>query len=470
MDLIKRILNDFFNLNTDRASIEEISERIESGATLKGTNMTILVLAMFIASIGLNMNSTAVIIGAMLISPLMGGIMAIGYGMATYDTGYVKKSFFKLIFQILFCILTSTIYFYLSPISTASSELLARTEPTIWDVLIALFGGLAGSIGITRKEKSNVIPGVAIATALMPPLCTAGYGIATGSLIFFSGALYLFCINCVYICLSTFMVLKFIKVPPKKYVSLDILRKQKFYLIIIGIITIIPSIYTAYESVKSNLADLQMNTYINEYLNYDNSQVVTYHINKDTNSLEIVLIGKTIENEDIKTLEENLQNYSQLKDLKLKVIQNIYAENYNKEDIENLINSNIKQRENGLLGNKDTDITKYKNLSVQYYPAYQRIKTNQEILQAFNEKGKILFPNIVNIDGSSINSMNADGEVATDKFIVLVNVNKKMPLEEVKKLKAWMEAEAKIPIILNINIINSTNNQDNNIFGTGIDY
>ena len=175
---------------------------------IKGTNMAILILAMFIASIGLNMNSTAVIIGAMLISPLMGVIMAIGYGIATYDTAYVRKSFLKLLFQIGFCILTSTIYFYISPISTASSELLARTEPTIWDVLIALFGGLAGIIGITRKEKSNVIPGVAIATALMPPLCTAGYGIATHSLKFFSGALYLFCINGVFICLSTFYSFK----------------------------------------------------------------------------------------------------------------------------------------------------------------------------------------------------------------------------------------------------------------------
>lgn len=227
--LFEKVLLDVFDLNADRASMEEISERIESGALLKGTNMAILILAMFIASIGLNMNSTAVIIGAMLISPLMGVIMAIGYGIATYDTAYVRKSFLKLLFQIGFCILTSTIYFYISPISTASSELLARTEPTIWDVLIALFGGLAGIIGITRKEKSNVIPGVAIATALMPPLCTAGYGIATHSLKFFSGALYLFCINGVFICLSTFIVLKFIKVPAKQYVSIQVLRRQKFY-------------------------------------------------------------------------------------------------------------------------------------------------------------------------------------------------------------------------------------------------
>ncbi|MBR1695766.1 MAG: DUF389 domain-containing protein, partial [Selenomonas sp.] len=192
MDTLRTILGDIFNLEKDRAPLAEIKERIYSGGTLKGTNMCILILAIFIASIGLNMNSTAVIIGAMLISPLMGVIMSIGYGMATYDSAYVKESFLKLLFQVTLSVLTSALYFGLSPIDTASSELLARTEPTIWDVLIAVFGGLAGIIGSTRIEKSNVIPGVAIATALMPPLCTAGYGIATHSLKFFAGALYLF--------------------------------------------------------------------------------------------------------------------------------------------------------------------------------------------------------------------------------------------------------------------------------------
>ena len=153
--------------------------------------MCILMLAILIASIGLNMNSTAVIIGAMLISPLMGGITAIGYGIATNDLTLSKGAAIRLCIQVVICLITSTIYFTISPITTASSELLARTTPTAWDVLIALFGGLAGVIGQTRKEKSNVIPGVAIATALMPPLCTAGYGLARHRLDYFGGALYL---------------------------------------------------------------------------------------------------------------------------------------------------------------------------------------------------------------------------------------------------------------------------------------
>lgn len=469
MDNLKKVLLDVFDLNADRASMQEITERIESGALLKGTNMAILILAMFIASIGLNMNSTAVIIGAMLISPLMGVIMAIGYGIATYDTAYVRKSFLKLLFQVGFCILTSTIYFYISPISTASSELLARTEPTIWDVLIALFGGLAGIIGITRKEKSNVIPGVAIATALMPPLCTAGYGIATQSLKFFSGALYLFCINGVFICLSTFIVLKFIKIPVKQYVSLKVLRRQKFYLAIIGIITIIPSVYTAYQSVKINVENAQASNYINEYFNYDNRQVVAYHIKDNNQVFEVVLIGKTLENEEIDKLKQALKNYSQLKDLNLNVIQNVYDEGYTKQDIEKLINSSIQQRDGTLnIANKDNDLVKYQNLSIQYYPAYQRIVDNQTILKAFNTKGKILFPQIDKIEGGTINNINEKGEVNALKFMTIVYVKEQLSSDEVSKLKLWMENEANMPVILNVQI--SSNNENQIISGNGISW
>ena len=434
MDYLKKVLLDVFDLNADRASMEEIYERIESGALLKGTNMAILILAMFIASIGLNMNSTAVIIGAMLISPLMGVIMAIGYGIATYDTAYVRKSFLKLLFQVGFCILTSTIYFY-----------------------------------ITRKEKSNVIPGVAIATALMPPLCTAGYGIATHSLKFFSGALYLFCINGVFICLSTFIVLKFIKVPAKQYVSIQVLRRQKFYLAIIGIITIIPSVYTAYQSVRDNVEKAQATSYINEYFNYDDRQVVAYHIREDSKTFEVVLIGKTLEETQIDKLKKDLLNYSQLKDLNLKIIQNVYDEGYSKQDIEKLINSSIQQRDGVLnVANKDSDLMKYQNLSVQYYPAYQRITDNQAILKAFNTKGKILFPQIDKIEGGTINNINEKGEVNALKFMVIVYVKEQLSSQDVVKLKSWMESEANMPVILNIQI--SSDNEDNIISGNGISW
>lgn len=196
---VRHMARERFNLRDDKADDDEIENRIREGVDLRGATPWILIFAIFVASVGLNVNSTAVIIGAMLISPLMGPIMGAGLGVAVYDFDLVKRSLTNLGIATLISLVVSALYFSLTPLQQAQSELLARTSPTLWDVLIALFGGLAGIVGITRRKKSNVIPGVAIATALMPPVCTAGYGIATGQWQFVGGALYLYAINCVFI-------------------------------------------------------------------------------------------------------------------------------------------------------------------------------------------------------------------------------------------------------------------------------
>jgi uncharacterized hydrophobic protein (TIGR00271 family) len=180
-----------FNLHVDKADEDDVILSIRKNTDFVGPNLWTLIFAIFIASIGLNVNSTAVIIGAMLISPLMGPIMGIGLGLGTNDFELIKKGARNLLIATLISIATSTLYFWLTPLHDAQSELLARTTPSLWDVFIAFFGGLAGIVAGTRKEKSNVIPGVAIATALMPPLCTAGFGIASGNLYYFLGAMYL---------------------------------------------------------------------------------------------------------------------------------------------------------------------------------------------------------------------------------------------------------------------------------------
>ncbi|HNW52428.1 MAG TPA: TIGR00341 family protein, partial [Prolixibacteraceae bacterium] len=192
---IKLFLNDIFNLSHEQAEHLETIHSIEKGVDFKGVNVWTLVFAIFIASVGLNVNSTAVIIGAMLISPLMGPIMGLGLSIGIYDFDLLKKSLKNLVVAVFISVVTSAIYFFISPLSEAQSELLSRTTPTIYDVLIALFGGLAGIVAGSTKEKGNTIPGVAIATALMPPLCTAGFGIATGNFLYFIGAFYLFFIN-----------------------------------------------------------------------------------------------------------------------------------------------------------------------------------------------------------------------------------------------------------------------------------
>ena len=252
---VKEILKDAFSLESDTANYEEIRTRLVDGGQVTGTNMCVLMLAIFIASIGLNMNSTAVIIGAMLISPLMGSIQAAAYGTATADLRLFRKSVIGLMFQVMVCLITSTLYFLISPISTTTSELLARTQPTIWDVLIALFGGIAGIIGITRKEKSNVIPGVAIATALMPPLCTCGYGIATGQWRFLLGAGYLFLVNSYFIFFSSAAILLMLKVPRKKEITLEQWKRLKKVIIRNTLIMILPSIVIAYIMVQNTNAD-----------------------------------------------------------------------------------------------------------------------------------------------------------------------------------------------------------------------
>ncbi len=241
-----------FRLGNEKEVFEIVSENIQNGIHFRGTNLWILIFAIFIASLGLNVNSTAVIIGAMLVSPLMGPIMGLGFGMAINDLLLLKKSFFPYLFSAAVGLTTSTIFFLISPINEAHSEILARTSPNIYDVLIALFGGFAGILATSSKLKGNVIPGVAIATALMPPLCTAGYGLATLQFQFFFGAFYLFIINTVFIALATLFTTRFLKFPYKHLPKLEYEIKAKKNVWGVVIITLLPSIYFGYDIVQRN--------------------------------------------------------------------------------------------------------------------------------------------------------------------------------------------------------------------------
>jgi uncharacterized hydrophobic protein (TIGR00271 family) len=245
-----RKLLQYISLRTDLDDYEHIHHSIEKGIDFKGTNLWILVFAILVASVGLNMNSTAVVIGAMLISPLMGPINGMGYSLATYDFTLFKRALKNFAFAVGASLFASTIYFAISPLSTAHSELLARTSPTIYDVLIALFGGLAGIVAMTSKHKGNVIPGVAIATALMPPLCTAGYGLATGQFRYFFGAFYLFTINTVFIGISAVLISQLLSFPIRTIVEPSQRRRVNHWISLIIAITIVPSIFFGYQLVQ----------------------------------------------------------------------------------------------------------------------------------------------------------------------------------------------------------------------------
>ncbi len=446
MNTFKTVAANIFDLEKDRAPLEEITERIHSGGTLKGTNMCILILAIFIASIGLNMNSTAVIIGAMLISPLMGVIMSLGYGMATYDSAYVRESFLKLVFQVSLSVLTSALYFALSPIDTASTELLARTEPTIWDVLIAIFGGLAGIIGSTRIEKSNVIPGVAIATALMPPLCTAGYGLATYSPKFFFGALYLFFINSFFICLTTFIVLKIIHIPAKTYVSEQVFRRQRWFLSLLGVLIILPSMYMAYQSIRNNLEQAQVKAYIESNFQQGNPQVVAFLLTPEKKELALTIIGRVVTTDEQAELEKKLQTYSHFTDWKLHIIQNDLSGTVRAEDVQNLINTQWNAVGGENLTKAQEDLRKYKELSMRYSPAYQRFEADQKLLASIREKAPILFPAFAGIEGAAIATENKDGQIIYTSFVAIITCKSALSEDEQARLQKWLNAEAGLPI------------------------
>ncbi|MGI5975960.1 MAG: TIGR00341 family protein [Paludibacter sp.] len=287
----------YFNMMDEREDFEAIHQEVEKGIVFKGTNLWILICAILVASVGLNMNSTAVIIGAMLISPLMGPINGMGYSLATYDFDLFKKSVKNLTFAILVSLLTSALYFFISPVSSAHSELLARTSPTIYDVFIALFGGVAGMLALSSKLKGNVIPGVAIATALMPPICTAGYGLATLQFSFFFGALYLFTINTVFIAVGSLVVSQVLKFPIRNVVDKVRSKKINRYITATLLVTTIPSVYFGYQLVQNENFSNNAKRLVEKVSVQERSYLIENQINVSNKSIQLIYSGYGVSDE-----------------------------------------------------------------------------------------------------------------------------------------------------------------------------
>jgi uncharacterized hydrophobic protein (TIGR00271 family) len=246
-------LRKLFDLRQDQDDPEAIDASVRAGVRFAGTNLWVLFFAILVASVGLNVNSTAVIIGAMLISPLMGPIVGLGYAAAINDFGLIRQSARNLGTFTALSLITSMVYFTLSPLDVPGTELMARTTPTLWDVLIAAFGGAAGMVALTRKSISNVVPGVAIATALMPPLCTAGFGLANGRWEMFAGAFYLFLINGVFIAASTLAVAKLVRLPAVADVD-PLMRARHRIVITVGLmVVLVPSVWLGWRFVQQEV-------------------------------------------------------------------------------------------------------------------------------------------------------------------------------------------------------------------------
>jgi uncharacterized hydrophobic protein (TIGR00271 family) len=287
-------------------------ESVRSGATLTGANLWVLVMAIFTASLGLNVNSTAVIIGAMLISPLMGPIVAIGMGVAIHDFGLVYRSLKNFGLAVGLSILTSSLYFFASPLKVPGSELLARTSPTIYDVLIAIVGGIAGIIaGSGKLRQSNVVPGVAIATALMPPLCTVGFGIANLNPTYIVGAFYLFFINTVFISLSTYFIVRFLKYPAVEMLEGRRSARLKRTIGFIVMITLLPSIYLTYQIVREYVFEEKAKSFIKKEFEGRNRIVLktSAEYKKNKPLITVTLLGAEVDSMELALLKSKLPDY-----------------------------------------------------------------------------------------------------------------------------------------------------------------
>ncbi len=306
--MLNMIVNKFL-LGEEKESAHEVIARITKDAVFEGTNLWILVFAIFIASLGLNVNSTAVIIGAMLISPLMGPIMGIGLGAAINDLALLKMAAKNFSFAVVVGLATSLVYFAISPLNDAYSELLARTTPTIYDVLIAIFGGLAGILATSSKQKGNVIPGVAIATALMPPLCTAGYGLATLNMRFFLGAFYLFSINTVFISLATYFTARLLRFPEKHLKDAKADAHAHRIIALVIILTVVPSIYFGYVMIQQNKFMRNAGRYIEAHANVVGNYLLDRKIDAHTKSITLVYGGQELSPDQISGLRGELGAY-----------------------------------------------------------------------------------------------------------------------------------------------------------------
>lgn len=313
MNILKHLLHklgEHLNITPDKENEQTVIANIRRNVEFRGVNLWILIFAVLIASIGLNIDSTPVIIGAMLISPIMGPIIGTGLSVGINDMELMKRSLRNLLVAAVFAIVAAAIYFWISPINEGQSELLARTSPTLYDVMIAFIGGAAGFLAMsTTGNHIQVIIGVAISTALMPPLCTVGFGIATGKWLYAIGALYLFFINSVFIAISTFISVRFFKFAKKEFTNKLRERHVRRSLIIISITALCPSVILTYNIVRKTIFTENAQKFIENELKFPDTEIINSKIDYDSRSIEIVFIGRYIPPMSIETAEEKLSYY-----------------------------------------------------------------------------------------------------------------------------------------------------------------
>lgn len=417
---------DKFKLNAEKEELQTVISNIDAGVVFRGTNLWVLIFAIFVASLGLNVNSTAVIIGAMLISPLMGPIMGIGLGVGINDVALLRKAVYNYSIATGVALATSTIFFLISPLDDAHSEILSRTSPNIYDVLIALFGGFAGILATSSKQKGNVIPGVAIATALMPPLCTAGYGLATWQFSYFIGAFYLFIINTVFIALATFIIVRFLHFPYTNLQSkkADQMAQRIIWFVVLA--TLLPSVYFGYDMIQQTRFIKNANRFITNEAHFSNDYLLNKKVDAKSRKITLVFGGKKIAPEETEQLKGELKKYG-LAGVKLEVKQGFA---YLTEDKKNKQNDQLtqltvamaeKEKQEKIL---QSDLDSIDNLQKLGKQVYAELKAQ--------------YPSIKNavIQSSSVLS---DSSAKAPVYVVLLSLSYNLSRQEKNRMESWLK-------------------------------
>ena len=430
-----QVVKGYFNAFPEKDCEDEVVAQISDGVDFHGATLWVLIFAIFIASLGLNVNSTAVIIGAMLISPLMGPIIGMGLAVGIADLKLFKRALTNYLITTVISVVTATIYFTISPITEAQSELLARTSPTLYDVLIALFGGAAGILAISTKSKNNVIPGVAIATALMPPLCTAGYGLAMGNTSYFFGAFYLYFINTVFIAFTTCVGVRLMHFHRKKIVNQEKLKRVNYYIVSIVIITMIPAGYMTWCIIKQSVIENNVENFLRNEIKDNGTYILSHTFDTKNKTLDVVTIGNSISNSNIKKAQEALSDY-QLADYRLRIIQGANTDSL----------MAMQQKKRGLVAagegtSSDWKEQVYQNDALQkQLAAYTRYP---ELAKEMKQELKAICPEAKSITLSHTSETFVDTALTSKYVLAVVKTSKTLPANDKQQLYKWLKVRVK---------------------------
>ena len=427
---IWNVIKGYFNVLPDKEDEQETIHQISSGVVFHGANLWVLIFAIFIASLGLNVNSTAVIIGAMLISPLMGPIIGIGLAVGINDFALLKRAFKNYAVATVISVITATIYFALTPLNEAQSELLARTSPTLYDVLIALCGGAAGILAMATKGKGNVIPGVAIATALMPPLCTAGYGLAMGNLYYFFGAFYLFFINTVFICLATFLGVRMMKFERKHHDNHETLVRVRRYILAVVIVTMVPAVFMTVVIIRKSFFENNVRKFVKNELVFKGTQIISTDINKKNKVLSVVAVGKEIENKERDNAQIKMANYG-LDGYTITIYQGTQSDSVLR------LNNKLTDIASSNKANTQTMLEQSARIRQLETQLYSYTRYGQSV-NDINSEMKVLFPSYYGLGLSRTAEASADSGAVKEYVLAVVKVRGRQINAETNRLQRWL--------------------------------